>query len=152
MYCAACAHGVEEALRGVPGVTSASVNPVTEEAIVRAASGVGLDALRQAVEKAGYRVGMARPRRAALRGGRRPSGTESAGWLKRGGDGPLLGEWGHELPPPPARRPSWRATEDGPVGPASPAFTPFSQSGYTLRTGSGPACSRITLLGRSDAA
>ena len=67
MHCAACAHAVEEALRGVPGVTSASVNPVTEEAIVQAASGVGLDALREAVERAGYRVGIARPRREPLR-------------------------------------------------------------------------------------
>ena len=67
MHCAACAHAVEEALRGVPGVTSASVNPVTEEAIVQAALGVDLGALRQAVERAGYRVGAARDAKTTLR-------------------------------------------------------------------------------------
>ncbi len=57
MTCAACAGRVEKALRAVPGVIAATVNPATERATVRYAAGVAAPAmLRQAVEKAGYQV------------------------------------------------------------------------------------------------
>ena len=56
MTCAACAGRVEKALAAVPGVLGATVNLATERASVRTAPGVTADALRQAVEGAGYTV------------------------------------------------------------------------------------------------
>jgi len=53
MTCASCAGRVEKALRKVEGVREASVNLATETASVTA-PGVSLDALVQAVERAGY--------------------------------------------------------------------------------------------------
>ncbi len=57
MTCASCVRRVERALSRVPGVTEASVNLATEQALVhydpRKAS---LDALLRAVEEAGYRA------------------------------------------------------------------------------------------------
>jgi P-type Cu+ transporter len=55
MSCASCVSRVEQALAGVPGVLSASVNLATESARVRYVSGV-VDAkgLMNAVESAGY--------------------------------------------------------------------------------------------------
>ncbi|MBW3581690.1 MAG: heavy metal translocating P-type ATPase [Euryarchaeota archaeon] len=57
MTCASCVAHVERALKGVPGVDSASVSLATERARV---SGIGIeqDALVRAVEKAGYGVRM----------------------------------------------------------------------------------------------
>ena len=54
MTCAACVSHVERALRGAPGVASASVNLATESATVDAALEVSFDELRAAVEAAGY--------------------------------------------------------------------------------------------------
>ncbi len=57
MTCAACVYHVERALNGVPGVASASVNLGVEKATVEYAPTIaGLDALRRAVEEAGYTV------------------------------------------------------------------------------------------------
>ena len=57
MHCAACVGKVERALLGVPGVKTAAVNLATERATVRmAAGGPSLDALRRAVDAAGYTV------------------------------------------------------------------------------------------------
>ena len=55
MTCASCVRRVERSLAAVPGVDSASVNLATEEATV-SASGVPVEALRAAVEKAGYEM------------------------------------------------------------------------------------------------
>ncbi len=54
MTCASCVSRVEKALLKVPGVTSASVNLATEKATVQALSTVSSDALKAAIEKAGY--------------------------------------------------------------------------------------------------
>jgi Cu+-exporting ATPase len=55
MSCASCVGRVERALAAVPGVVEASVNLATAQATVtRLAGGAGTDALRQAVQRAGY--------------------------------------------------------------------------------------------------
>ncbi len=54
MHCAACVQRVEDALRAIPDVTAASVNLVTNRALVDAPDHVSDDALRSAVEGAGY--------------------------------------------------------------------------------------------------
>ena len=56
MTCASCVRRVERALGGVPGVEEATVNLATEEASVAAHGIVPFEALRAAVEKAGYEV------------------------------------------------------------------------------------------------
>ncbi|MBB4518623.1 heavy metal translocating P-type ATPase [Paraburkholderia fungorum] len=56
MSCASCVSRVEKALDKVPGVRHASVSLATESATVEAAADVLPEALRAAVEKAGYRV------------------------------------------------------------------------------------------------
>ncbi len=56
MTCASCVARVERSLAAVPGVSEASVNLATESATVHADPSVGLEALRAAVEKAGYGV------------------------------------------------------------------------------------------------
>ena len=57
MTCASCVSRVEKALASLPGVQEATINLATEVASVKADPAVGLDALRGAVEKAGYSVG-----------------------------------------------------------------------------------------------
>ena len=56
MTCASCVRRVERALAAVPGVDEASVNLATEEASVASHVVLPFDALRAAVEKAGYEV------------------------------------------------------------------------------------------------
>ncbi|AKJ27136.1 metal ABC transporter ATPase [Caldimonas brevitalea] len=56
MTCASCVARVEKSLAAVPGVKDASVNLATEAATVEADTNVGLDSLRSAVEKAGYKL------------------------------------------------------------------------------------------------
>ncbi|MDO9444417.1 MAG: heavy metal translocating P-type ATPase, partial [Dehalococcoidia bacterium] len=55
MTCASCVRRVEKALAGVEGVSTAAVNLATEQATVEAAS-VDLEALRAAVDRAGYEL------------------------------------------------------------------------------------------------
>ena len=54
MTCASCVRRVERALTAVEGVESASVNLATEQASVEVAPGVPAEALRVAVDRAGY--------------------------------------------------------------------------------------------------
>jgi Cu+-exporting ATPase len=56
MTCASCVARVEKALLKVDGVTGASVNLATESARIKANRGISLEALINAVEKAGYRA------------------------------------------------------------------------------------------------
>jgi Cu+-exporting ATPase len=56
MTCASCVGRVEKALRKVDGVAEANVNLATESARIRAAGGVTLDVLLQAIDAAGYRA------------------------------------------------------------------------------------------------
>lgn len=58
MTCASCVSRVERVLGRVPGVNSVRVNLATERADLRLNPGVETNALRVAVEKAGYRVGV----------------------------------------------------------------------------------------------
>ena len=57
MTCASCVARVEKNLAAVPGVSETTVNLATESASVRASGAVSFNALRAAVEKAGYSVG-----------------------------------------------------------------------------------------------
>jgi Cu+-exporting ATPase len=57
MTCAACVSRVEEALSGVPGVISASVNLASEKATVEYIEGTEVADLRRAVKEAGYELG-----------------------------------------------------------------------------------------------
>ncbi len=55
MHCASCVSNIEEALKAVPGVRSASVNLATEKAVVEVDGGqASTEALVRAVEAAGY--------------------------------------------------------------------------------------------------
>ena len=56
MTCASCVGRIEKALRAVPGVIEANVNLATERAHVRVLPSVSIEALVDAVEKAGYRA------------------------------------------------------------------------------------------------
>ncbi|WP_159731070.1 heavy metal translocating P-type ATPase [Methylosinus sp. Ce-a6] len=58
MTCASCVSHVEKALRGAPGVLSASVNLATERADVALAPGADLARIARAVEEAGYEAGV----------------------------------------------------------------------------------------------
>ena len=63
LSCPACVRTVEEALRGVPGVESASVNLATAHAFVDYdPSRTSLVAIHDAIKKAGYRVDLGRAR------------------------------------------------------------------------------------------
>ncbi len=57
MTCTACVARVEKALTGVPGVVSANANLATEKATVEYVEGTSFNALREAVEEAGYELG-----------------------------------------------------------------------------------------------
>jgi Cu+-exporting ATPase len=54
MHCAACVSRVEKALQSVPEVDSAFVNLATGQAVVRHEDAVDVEALRNAIERAGY--------------------------------------------------------------------------------------------------
>ena len=56
MTCASCVSRVEKALKGVTGVTDASVNLATEKATVRLLSSVDVSALETAIRDVGYNV------------------------------------------------------------------------------------------------
>ena len=56
MSCGSCASKVKKAVGGVAGVTGVDADPATGRVTVDADSVVGLDAIRNAVEAAGYRV------------------------------------------------------------------------------------------------
>jgi copper ion binding protein len=56
MSCDHCVHHVTEALEGVAGVSSAKVNLKKKSADVEHDDSVTLDALKAAVEEAGYEV------------------------------------------------------------------------------------------------
>jgi Cu+-exporting ATPase len=57
MTCAACVARVEEALKGVSGVVSVSVNLASEKATVEYLEGTQYADLKKAVEEAGYELG-----------------------------------------------------------------------------------------------
>jgi len=57
MTCASCVARVEQALSGVPGVVSASVNLASEKATVEYLEGTQVAALQRAVAEAGYELG-----------------------------------------------------------------------------------------------
>jgi len=57
MTCASCVARVEQALSGVPGVVSASVNLASEKATVEYLEGTQIAALKRAVAGAGYELG-----------------------------------------------------------------------------------------------
>jgi len=57
MTCASCVARVEEALSGVPGVVSTSVNLASEKATVEYMEGIEPTDLRRAVKDAGYELG-----------------------------------------------------------------------------------------------
>jgi Cu+-exporting ATPase len=60
LHCASCVGFIEEALRQVPGVLEATVNPGTDSAYIRYIAGqVDFAALKQAIESTGYQA--ARP-------------------------------------------------------------------------------------------
>jgi P-type Cu+ transporter len=60
VFCSACATVIERSLEQAPGVVVATLNPATDEATVMyEPRRTGLDALRAAVEEAGYEVGPA---------------------------------------------------------------------------------------------
>lgn len=58
MTCASCVARVEQALTSVPGVVSANVNLASEKTTVEYVEGTDIADLRQAVENAGYKLGL----------------------------------------------------------------------------------------------
>ena len=82
MTCASCVGRVEKALTKVPGVESATVNLATEKARVSydPSDSPGVEELRAAIEKAGYKVGdVAGPQREPSGGQARPDAGVEAG-------------------------------------------------------------------------
>jgi P-type Cu+ transporter len=63
MTCASCVRRVEKAIGGAPGIQSVKVNLATERAQLRGI--IDLEAIRHAVEEAGYGIGAVAPREAA---------------------------------------------------------------------------------------
>src|SRR5919204_6577622 len=62
MTCASCVRRIEKALGRLDGVSEANVNLATEKArVVFDPAVVGLDQMRAAVEKVGYRMGETAP-------------------------------------------------------------------------------------------
>lgn len=57
MSCGSCVGRVERALSAVPGVAEVTVNQATDTATVQGDASLGFEALRAAVEKAGYHAG-----------------------------------------------------------------------------------------------
>ena len=56
MHCAGCAHAVRKALLDVPGVRSASINLLSEQAAVTHSQDVSAEKLQAAIEAAGYKA------------------------------------------------------------------------------------------------
>jgi copper chaperone len=56
MSCAHCKQAVESALKDVPGVRSAFANVETGEVVVELDTLVAVDAIRAAIEEAGYEL------------------------------------------------------------------------------------------------
>ncbi len=56
MSCASCVAAIEKSLNTTDGVTDASVNLATEQAVISHVAGVGVMELKSAIEKAGYEV------------------------------------------------------------------------------------------------
>jgi len=57
LHCASCVGFIEEALRNVPGVLEATVNPGTETAVIRYVPGlVSFPAIKEAIESTGYKA------------------------------------------------------------------------------------------------
>jgi Cu+-exporting ATPase len=69
MTCASCVGRVEKALRKVPGVTAASVNLATEQAVVSTDASVTAAVLAAAIDKAGYAAQEVRPQPPPATGG-----------------------------------------------------------------------------------
>ncbi|WP_338765348.1 heavy metal translocating P-type ATPase [Massilia sp. METH4] len=93
MSCAACVGRVERALAAVPGVTSASVNLATETARVETEAPLAFDALRAAVEKAGYEAEPVAAAAAPVPAPERPADAKATlqGWLRGANEGlPVL--------------------------------------------------------------
>jgi len=67
MHCAGCTQAVEKALLNVPGVTSASVNLLTEQATVTRSQDVSTEKLQAAIEAAGYKATPVAPSEPARR-------------------------------------------------------------------------------------
>jgi Cu+-exporting ATPase len=69
MTCASCAGRVERALKSVPGVQEAAVNLAAERAEVRFdPAATSVEALRRAVEGAGYEAAVTKDKRNAADG------------------------------------------------------------------------------------
>ena len=67
MHCAGCTQAVEKALLNVPGVTSASVNLLTEQATVTHSQDVSTEKLQEAIEAVGYKATPVAPSEPARR-------------------------------------------------------------------------------------
>jgi Cu+-exporting ATPase len=91
MSCAACVGRVEKALAAVPGVRSASVNLATETARVETEAPLAFDALRAAVEDAGYEATPVPAAAAPAADEPAPAGNPVRGWLRGANEGlPVL--------------------------------------------------------------
>jgi len=57
MHCASCARLIERRLLKTPGVSAASVNYASEQALVEYSAPASLEVFTQAIESTGYKVG-----------------------------------------------------------------------------------------------